>query len=196
MKEGVGPVLPEPIRDPSHMVRMKQFDTAEERKEVLDSLSYVYQAINLCRHSLQGRVPLIGFCGAPWTLFCYMTEGGGAKSYTDARAWLFRHPAEASQILDRVTDVLIGYLVRQVEAGAQMLEVFDTWSGELTAECFHEFVLPRVARIAKEVKRQTKEKGFDIPMTLFAKGQWRATQYRADMMYLLESSQSLWFVFC
>jgi uroporphyrinogen decarboxylase len=171
MQEGVGPVLPQPIRDPSHLARLKKFDTPAERAEVLDSLSYVYAAIHLCRHSLQGRVPLIGFCGAPWTLFCYMTEGGGAKSYTDARAWLFTHPSESAALLDLITAVLIGYLVRQVEAGAQMLEVFDTWSGELTAECFQEFVLPRVARIAHEVKKQTKAKGFDVPMTLFAKGQ-------------------------
>lgn len=171
MKEGVGPVLPHPIKTPADMARLKK----RSEVDVPTSLKYVFDAIHLCRHSLQGRVPLIGFCGAPWTLFCYMVEGGGAKSYTYARSWLFQHPEETKALMALITDVLIEYLLCQVDAGAQLLEVFDTWSGELTAECFQEFALPCVQRIAKEVKAGIKARGLDVPMTLFAKGRWTRT---------------------
>jgi hypothetical protein len=141
---------------------------------VPNSLGYVFDAIHLCRHSLAGTVPLIGFCGAPWTLMCYMVEGGGAKSYTHARKWLFAHPAESHQLLALITDVLVEYLILQVAAGAQLLEVFDTWSGELTAECFKEFILPYIKQLAQRVKEGLKKQGLDVvPMTLFPKGQHR-----------------------
>lgn len=186
MKEGVGPVLPHPIKTPSEMVRLKK----REEVDVPNSLGYVFEAINLCRHSLAGTVPLIGFCGAPWTLMCYMVEGGGAKSYTHARRWLFAHPAESHALLSLITDVLVEYLVLQVQAGAQMLEVFDTWSGELTAECFQEFCLPYVKQIASRVKAGLKAKGLEpVPMTLFPKGSdyclpWIAAETEFDLISL------------
>jgi len=176
MKEGVGPVLPAPIRTPDQMSRLKK----REEVDVKSSLKYVFDAIRLCRHSLQGTVPLIGFCGAPWTLACYMIEGGGSKSYTQARRWLFAHPAESHALLSLITDVLIEYLVEQVRAGAQALEVFDTWSGELTQQCYDEFILPYVRKLAAEVKAQTKAQQLpSVPMTLFPKGSDSAATLRA-----------------
>lgn len=109
---------------------------------------------------------------------CYMVEGGGAKSYTHARKWLFAHPEESHQLLRLITDVLIEYLVLQVESGAQVLEVFDTWSGELTADCYKEFILPYVKDLAKRVKATLKEKNLPVvPMTLFPKGQYIHKKY-------------------
>ena len=177
MKEGVGPVLPAPIRSPADMARLK----SREQVDVPRDLGYVFEAINLARHSLAGTVPLIGFCGAPFTLFCYMVEGGGAKSYTHARKWLFMHPEAAHQLLQLITEVLVEYLVCQVQAGAQLLEVFDTWSGELSAECFQTFCLPYVKQIASRVKAQLKEKALPVvPMTLFPKGQHSHSRTHID----------------
>jgi len=167
MQTGVGPVLPSPIRTPEDMKRLKK----KEEVDIESSLGYVFDAIYLCRHSLQGTVPLIGFCGAPWTLMCYMIEGGGAKSYTLPRRWLYAHPEESKQFLQLITDVLVDYLVGQVLAGAQALEVFDTWSGELSEDAWLEFILPCLKQIAAQVKSKVKEKGLEpVPMTLFPRG--------------------------
>lgn len=84
------------------------------------SLSYVYDAISLTRTRLDGRVPLFGFVGAPWTLMAYMIEGGGSKTLSKAKTWLFKHPKESHQLLQRVTDVVIAFLVGQAKAGAQV----------------------------------------------------------------------------
>ncbi len=167
MKESVGPVLPNPIRTPADLVRVK----TRAEIDVQVDLKYVFDAINLCRHSLQGTVPLIGFCGAPFTLMCYIVEGGGAKSYTHARRWLFAHPAESHELLALITSVLVEYLVCQVRAGAQLLEVFDTWSGELSQASFDDFALPYLTQLSREVKAELRKQKLPVvPMTLFAKG--------------------------
>jgi uroporphyrinogen decarboxylase len=109
-----------------------------------------------------------------------MIEGGGSKSYTQARRWLFAHPAESHALLALITDVLVEYLVCQVRAGAQALEVFDTWSGELTQQCYDEFVLPYVGSLARRVKAALKEQNLPVvPMTLFPKGSDSATTLRS-----------------
>eukprot|EP00808_Paulinella_micropora_P026735 g62069.t1 len=159
-----GPVLPKPLRDPSHLDRVKKPDVSVE-------LKYVADAITLTRHELKGQVPLIGFSGAPWTLMCYMVEGGGAKSYDKARAWLYKTPKEARKLLHLISDTVVDYLVMQVEAGAQMLEVFDSWAGDLTPALFKEFSLPCLIDIVTRVKATLKKKGITpVPMTCFAKG--------------------------
>jgi uroporphyrinogen decarboxylase len=83
-------------------------------------LDYVYAAITLTRQRLRGRVPLIGFCGAPWTLLCYMVEGGGSKLFVRAKMWIYRWPAESRRLLQRIAEVCVEYLARQVLAGAQV----------------------------------------------------------------------------
>ena len=98
-----------------------------------EHLRYVMDAMRMTRSALDGRVPLIGFAGAPWTIFCYMVEGGGSKEWSKARRMLRADPALAEDLLDRITEATIVYLNAQVAAGAQVLQLFDSWAGALDA---------------------------------------------------------------
>jgi uroporphyrinogen decarboxylase len=109
------PYFPDPLIDPSHMSRLTQ------EVDVQKELGYVFDALVLTRHQLKGEVPLIGFVGAPWTLMAYMVEGGGsAKGFQRAKTWLFKWPKESHELLKRITDVCVDFLVGQVKAGAQV----------------------------------------------------------------------------
>ncbi len=158
MVSGKGPTFPRPLTTPDQMDRLVQ-------PEVDDALGHVFDAITYTRHELNGRVPLIGFSGAPWTLMAYMVEGGGSKSYRHARAWLYRHPEASKALLQRITDVVVEYLIGQIEAGAQMLQVFDSWAGLHGPETFRTFCLPYLQQIASQVKREYPE----VPLVVFAK---------------------------
>lgn len=114
MVPGKGPHFPDPLVIPSDVSRLK--DTVD----VDVDLKYVFDAITLTRKELKGAVPLIGFTGAPWTLMAYMIEGGGSKTLTKAKTWIFKHPEESKALLQRITDVCVAYLVGQVKAGAQV----------------------------------------------------------------------------
>lgn len=119
MKPGVGPVFPEPIATPLDLQRIP----APEAIDVDKELGYVFKAITLTRHRLQGHAPLIGFAGAPWTLMSYAVEGHGSKTWDKAKAWLYSHPEASHRLLSTITDVTIRYLVGQVRAGAQIVQV-------------------------------------------------------------------------
>lgn len=120
MKPSVGPVFPEPLSTPEDVeARLLK----PEAVDVDEALGYVFQAITLTRHRLGGHVPLIGFAGAPWTLMSYAVEGKGSKTWNKAKAMLYTHPDAAHQILEAVTQVTVKYLVGQVHAGAQALQV-------------------------------------------------------------------------
>eukprot|EP01102_Stenamoeba_stenopodia_P001808 TRINITY_DN11641_c0_g1_i2.p1 TRINITY_DN11641_c0_g1~~TRINITY_DN11641_c0_g1_i2.p1 ORF type:complete len:353 (-),score=88.44 TRINITY_DN11641_c0_g1_i2:3-1061(-) len=167
MEEKKGPVLPSPIRTLEDLNRLKKLEEIDVKKE----LGYVMDAITLTRHELKGKVPLIGFSGAPWTLMAYMIEGEGSKTWSKAKSWLYRHPNECHQMLHLLTEVIIDYLVAQVQAGAQLLQVFDSWAGELSPDMFRTFSLPYLLRIASEVKRKLRESGSaEVPMIVFPKG--------------------------
>jgi uroporphyrinogen decarboxylase len=114
MEPARGPVLPEPLIDPSHLARLK--DEVDVDKE----LGYLFEAIRLTRLGIGGRVPLIGFVGAPWTLMAYMVEGGGSKTFEKSKGWLYRHPEESKKLLMRIADICADLLVGQVLAGAQV----------------------------------------------------------------------------
>ena len=116
MKAGVGPVFDKPLATPEDMETLV-------RPDVKTVLKYVYDAITLTRHKLEGKVPLIGFTGAPWTLMSYMIEGGGSKTQSKAKKWLYQHPEASHKLLTLLTQVCVEYLVEQVRAGAQMLQV-------------------------------------------------------------------------
>lgn len=158
MISGKGPSFPRPLTTPDQMDRLVE-------PKVDDALGHVFDAITYTRHELNGRVPLIGFSGAPWTLMAYMVEGGGSKSYRHARAWLYRHPDASKRLLQRLTDVIVEYLIGQIEAGAQMLQVFDSWAGLHGPETFRTFCLPYLQQIASKVKREYP----DVPLVVFAK---------------------------
>jgi uroporphyrinogen decarboxylase len=146
MIKGDGPKLTPRLSSPD------QLSDLTLRPNVVSSLGYVGDAIKESIKLVNNAVPVIGFSGAPWTLFTYMVEGGGSRSWTESRAWLYKHPKESRKLLTAITDTIIDYLIMQIDAGAQLLQVFDTNAGELPPSVYAEFVVPDLLRIAKEVK--------------------------------------------
>ncbi|KAJ1671994.1 Uroporphyrinogen decarboxylase in heme biosynthesis, partial [Spiromyces aspiralis] len=131
MVPGRGPVFTDPLDTPADM------ETKLKAKVATDvELKYVYDAIKITRRRLEGRVPLFGFVGAPWTLMAYMVEGGGSKTFAKAKSWLLKYPKTSHTLLRRITQIASEFLIGQVRAGAQMLQVFDSWAGELGPEDF------------------------------------------------------------
>lgn len=160
-----GPHFPAPLVEPKDVERLKK------KVDVEKELGYVFEAITMTRKELNGEVPLIGFCGAPWTLMAYMIEGGGSKDFQKAKRWLFDHPEESKELLQRIADVCVDFLVGQVKAGAQLLQVFDSWAGELSPSHFRTFSLPYLRYIAAAVKeRLACSSTACVPMICFAKG--------------------------
>ncbi|KAI1863887.1 hypothetical protein JX265_005394 [Neoarthrinium moseri] len=163
-----GPHFPQPLTSPDdgqyEKVLKKQVDVAAE-------LSYVYKAITLTRRKLRGRVPLIGFCGAPWTLLGYMVGDAGSKTYKESKTWIYRHPNEAKALLQKISEICVEYLALQVKAGAQAIQVFDSNAGELSPAAFKEFSEPYLAYIAKHLPSKLQEMGLErVPMIVFPKG--------------------------
>ncbi|KAI8373884.1 uroporphyrinogen decarboxylase [Blakeslea trispora] len=178
MIAGRGPVFAAPLETPEDISRLT------ENVDVDKELGYVYQAITLTRHKLEGRVPLFGFVGAPWTLMAYMIEGGGSKTLFKAKSWLWKYPKESHALLQRITDIAVEFLVGQVRAGAQMLQVFESWGGELSPYDFKEYSLPYLRQISTQVKaRLAKEELDAVPMTVFAKGSWYALADLSESNY-------------
>ena len=163
MKPGVGPVFDKPLVNPGDIDSLTIPD-------VNTVLKYVFDAITLTRHKLEGKVPLIGFTGAPWTLMSYMIEGGGSKTQSKAKKWLYQHPEASHKLLKIITDVNVEYLVGQVRAGAQLLQVFESNAEYLGPVEFSKFALPCLLEINRRVKEKLVAEGLDIvPMTVFAK---------------------------
>ena len=142
-------------------------------------LRYVTDAVSLIRRELDGRVPLIGFSGSPWTLACYMIEGGGSDNFARIKAMMYNEPATLHRLLEVVTDAVIAYLAAQREAGAQALQVFDTWGGVLSPDCYREFSLRYMRRIAESLPRG---EGADrTPLIVFGKGNAPHLEVLADI---------------
>jgi uroporphyrinogen decarboxylase len=118
MIEAKGPTFDHPLVTPEDIKKLKM--TVDIKKE----LGYVMDAISLTRRELNGRVPLLGFIGAPWTLLGYMIEGGGSKTYTKAKGWLYKYPQETKDLLQRITDISIDFLAEQIIAGAQVFSIY------------------------------------------------------------------------
>lgn len=169
MVPGRGPHFRNPLATPVDLERLVKPD-------VHDALGYVFEALTLTRHRLEGRVPLIGFCGAPWTLMAYMVEGGGSRTFARSKGWLYQHAEASHDLLQRITDLLVDYLVGQVDAGAQALQVFDSWAGLLAPDLFDTFALPYLRQIAARVR--TARPG--VPLIAFAKGAHHALPALAE----------------
>lgn len=181
MVDKKGPHFPDPLKAPGD----KQYKEIMERNvDVKETLDYVYKAITLTRQKLAGRVPLIGFCGAPWTLMSYMIEGGGSKMFIQAKTWIFKYPKESEALLQKIAELCVEYLALQVEAGAQMIQVFDSWAGELSPSSFKRFSLPYLEHICDNLPRRLQEMGLEpVPMTVFAKGAWYALDDLCNTKY-------------
>jgi len=167
-------VVPEAMNVPYEMIEKRgpwfehtirneeQAKRVETNFDVEDRLGYVMEAIKLTVKELDGRVPVIGFAGAPWTILCYMVEGHGSKTFSEARKLLITNPKLAHQLLQDITNVTIAYLKAQVKAGAAMIQVFDSWAGILGTAQYATFSLPYLKQIAEAIS--------EVPITLFSKG--------------------------
>ena len=140
-----GPKIGNPVRNRADVERLIVSDP-------LETVPYVMETIRLLRQELSPSVPLIGFAGAPWTLFCYMVEGAGSKTFTRAKAFLFSEPDSARLLLNKLADTMTAYLRAQAEAGAQALMLFDSWAGLLSPYEFRSFALPAVRRILDRLR--------------------------------------------
>ncbi len=158
---GKGPVLENHIKTVEDAFAIFSEDVPAKLQHVMD-------AITLTRKELNGRVPLIGFAGAPWTLFCYMVQGEGSKDFNKAKGFMYQHPEAARHVMRELTNATIEYLQAQVDAGAQAVQLFDSWAGLLSPEDFNEWALPTLLEICGSIK--------DIPVILFAKGAWYALE--------------------
>lgn len=165
MVEGKGPFLPDPVKVASDLSKLSIPD-------VQHSLGYVFDALSMTKERLAGRVPLIGFAGAPWTLLCYMVQGKGSKTFDEAKAFCYTQPETAHKLLQMITDTTIAYLKGQVKAGADVVQIFDSWGGLLSPGDFEIFSLQYIRQIVKALK--------DECLTIiFAKGAWFALEEMA-----------------
>lgn len=135
---------------------------------VEDHLSYVFEAIKITKHELSGRVPLIGFAGAPWTILAYMVEGQGSKTFSKAKSFLYREPELAHLLLNKITEITIKYLKLQIKAGADLVQVFDSWAGILSPEYYEEFGFKYLEIICNSIN--------EVPKTIFSKGAFFALE--------------------
>jgi uroporphyrinogen decarboxylase len=160
MEEGKGPSLPRVIQSQKDIDSLITSDAKH-------SLKYVMDALSLTKKELNGRVPLIGFAGAPWTILCYMVEGKGSKTWDKAKQFAYTESKLAHQLLQKITTITIDYLKAQVAAGADTVQVFDSWAGSLSPEDFKTFAQPYLLQISDALKDHA-------PVILFPKGSWYA----------------------
>jgi uroporphyrinogen decarboxylase len=157
---GEGPRFATPVRDEAAVGKLAVPDMAK--------LRYVFDAVTSIRKALNGRVPLIGFSGSPWTLACYMVEGAGSDDYRLVKSMLYQRPDLMHRMLAINADSVAAYLNAQIEAGAQAVMIFDSWGGVLADAAFHEFSLAYTQRVLSQLKRE--HEGQIIPRLVFTKG--------------------------
>lgn len=166
MEEKKGPYFPKTIEN------LKDIENLRIGKADTD-FAYTIEAIKITKKALDGRVPLIGFAGAPFTLLCYMVEGGGSKTFSKSKKLLFSEPEAAHKLLQKITDSTIDYLKGQVEAGADLIQVFDSWAGILSPQAYEVFSIPYLKQICEAID--------SVPVTLFSKGAFFARKTMASL---------------
>lgn len=162
MKPGVGPWLENTIKTSADVKNVIVPDVEE-------TLGYVFEAIKLTKKELDGKVPLIGFAGSPWTILCYAVEGKGSKAFDIAKGFCFENPVAAHELLQKITDTTIKYLLKKVESGCDVIQIFDSWGGLLSPKDYDEFSWPYIEQIINELAEK-------VPVTVFAKGCWFALE--------------------
>lgn len=160
MKPEFGPYIPNPIRDQKGIDNLIAPDVNE-------SLDYVFQAIKASKEKLNNEIPLIGFAGSPWTILCYMVQGQGSKTFDEAKKFCFSSPAEAHNLLQKITDTTINYLKGKVNAGVDAVQIFDSWGGLLSPSDYQEFSWKYIQQIIDFLKDSA-------PVIVFGKGCWFA----------------------
>ena len=146
LTEQKGPELPDPIRTLRQVENLRVPDPVE-------TVPFVMEIIRTLKRELDGQVPLIGFAGAPWTLAAYMIEGGGSKSYSEIKRMMYKEPVAVHSLLDKIADTIILYLNAQIEAGAEIVQLFDSWAGELSPGDYEQFALPYEQKVLASIDR-------------------------------------------
>ncbi len=155
MVESKGPIFPKVIQNKKDIDALRISNPENE-------LAYVLKAIDIVKKELNGRVPLLGFAGAPFTIFCYMVEGKGSKTFSVAKKMLYSEPELAHSLLQKITDTTIAYLKAQAKHGADLVQIFDSWAGILSPDQYRKFSLPYISQICDAIN--------EVPVTVFAKG--------------------------
>lgn len=162
MKEGIGPWIPHPIENEKDLNQIQMPDVKE-------SLNYVMEAIKMTKEKLENEIPLIGFAGSPWTIFCYVIQGSGSKNFQKAKKFCFTQPKLAHHLLQKITDVTIAYLKEKVKAGVDVVQLFDSWGGLLSPEDYPVFSWSYLQQIIDSLQQEA-------PVIVFAKGCWYALE--------------------
>ncbi|MDF1696379.1 MAG: uroporphyrinogen decarboxylase [Saprospiraceae bacterium] len=160
MIEKKGPNFPETIQSLSDIEKLDSGKSAAEK------LEYVFNGLDITKRELKDRVPLIGFSGAPFTLFCYMVEGSGSKTFSKAKKMLYQNPEAAHLLLSKLTDTIIEYTKLKAQHGADVIQIFDSWAGVLNEEMYRTFCIPYIKKINDALQAE------DIPTIVFSKGAW------------------------
>lgn len=166
MKEGVGPWIPHPVR------QIQDLDTICI-PDINERLGYVMEAVRMTKEKLQNEIPLIGFAGSPWTIFCYVVQGRGSKDFSKAKKMCFTQPDLAHQLLQKITKVTILYLKEKIKAGVDVIQLFDSWGGLLSPTDYAVFSWPYLQEIIEALQNQA-------PVIVFAKGCGYALTTMAD----------------
>jgi uroporphyrinogen decarboxylase len=159
--ESKGPILEDPVRTEAQVEKLIVPDPVE-------TMPFVMETIRLLRKRLGTEAPLIGFAGAPFTLASYMVEGGGTRNYAEIKGMMYREPMTIHRLLDKLADTIILYINAQIEAGAQVVQLFDTWAGELSAADYEEFALPYERKVFERIHRGPS--GLTVPAILYVNG--------------------------
>lgn len=168
MARTVGPIFPKTIQQPDDINRLDKGD------EVIQRLDYVFSAIYEIKNRLNGRVPLIGFCGAPWTIFCYMLEGQGSKTFSTARRFIYTQPEAAHQLLEIIADISARYLTEQIKSGVDVVQIFDSWAGVLGHDMYMEFGIKYIRKILLNLPANSRS-------IVFAKGAHASIEALCDL---------------
>jgi len=166
MVETKGPIFPKVIQNKKDIDALRVSNPENE-------LAYVLKAIDIVKKELNGRVPLLGFAGAPFTIFCYMVEGKGSKTFSIAKKMLYSEPELAHLLLQKITDTTIAYLKAQAKHGADLVQIFDSWAGILSPEQYRKFSLPYITQICDAIN--------EVPVTVFAKGAFFARKEMSNL---------------
>src|SRR3989304_871364 len=162
-----GPRFPSPLRSTTDMAQLSSEDPSA-------NLTYVFDAIRLTKKQLAGRVPLIGFSGSPWTLASYMVEGHNPRDFRHIKELMYSHPRDAHALLEKLTNAVTLYLSAQIEAGVDVVQIFDTWGGVLTQEDFAEFSLKYIRIIVSALQKK------EVPIIVFCKNCGHSLERIAD----------------
>lgn len=160
MRPGVGPWLDNPVRSAADVAKLRTGD-------VNDELKYVFDALKITKEALNDEIPLIGFAGSPWTIFCYAVQGQGSKNFDKAKAFAYTETKAAHELLQKITDSTIIYLKEKINSGADVIQVFDSWGGMLSPKDYQEFSYPYITQIVDALYEL-------VPVVVFAKGCWYA----------------------